>query len=143
MIPRSSAATELATDVLVVGGGLAALRAAWSARQAGARVLVVVKRKLGQSGSSANTSGGFAAACADLDPADDPRQHYADTIVGGGFVNERVLARTLAEEAPARLRELIATGARFQRRNGGYYLRRVGITATRGSSSRSTSAAPI
>ena len=82
------AATELVTDVLVVGGGLAALRAAWSARQAGARVLVAVKRKLGQSGSSANTSGGFAAAAPDLDPADDALQHYEDTIVGGGFVNE-------------------------------------------------------
>ena len=33
------------TDVLVIGGGLAALRAALSAREAGARVLVVVKRK--------------------------------------------------------------------------------------------------
>jgi len=119
---RSTGATELATDVLVVGGGLAALRAAWSARQAGARVLVVVKRKLGQSGSSANTSGGFAAAWTDLDPADDPRQHYADTIIGGGLVNERVLARALAEEAPARLRELIEVGAQFQRRNGAYYL---------------------
>jgi fumarate reductase (CoM/CoB) subunit A len=120
--PRSTGVTELATDVLVVGGGLAALRAAWSARQAGARVLVVVKRKLGQSGSSANTSGGFAAAWTDLDPADDPRQHYADTILGGGLVNERALARALAEEAPARLRELIEVGAQFQRRNGAYYL---------------------
>jgi fumarate reductase (CoM/CoB) subunit A len=119
---RATAVTELATDVLVVGGGLAALRAAWSARLAGARVLVAVKRKLGQSGSSANTSGGFAAASPDLDPADDAWQHYADTIVGGGFVNERVLARALADEAPARLRELIDAGARFQRRNGGYYL---------------------
>ena len=53
MTVRSTPATTLATDVLVVGGGLAALRAAWSARQAGARVLVMVKRKLGQSGSSA------------------------------------------------------------------------------------------
>jgi succinate dehydrogenase/fumarate reductase flavoprotein subunit len=106
----------------VVGGGLAALRAAWSARQAGARVLVAVKRKLGQSGSSANTSGGFAAASPELDPADDARQHYADTIVGGAFVNERALARALADEAPARLQELIDAGARFQRRNGGYYL---------------------
>src|SRR5262245_12413257 len=113
---------ELATDVLVVGGGLAALRAAWSARQAGARVLVAVKRKLGQSGSSANTSGGFAAASTDLDPADDPHQHYADTVVGGGFVNERVLARALTDEAPARLRELIDVGARFQRRDGRHYL---------------------
>jgi fumarate reductase (CoM/CoB) subunit A len=120
--PRSTGVTELATDVLVVGGGLAALRAAWSARQAGARVLVVVKRKLGQSGSSANTSGGFAAAWTDLDPVDDPRQHYVDTILGGGLVNERALARALAEEAPARLRELIGVGAQFQRRNGAYYL---------------------
>ena len=40
------------TDVLVVGGGLAALRAAISARQAGARVLVAVKRLFGRSGSS-------------------------------------------------------------------------------------------
>jgi succinate dehydrogenase/fumarate reductase flavoprotein subunit len=119
---RSTPATTLATDVLVVGGGLAALRAAWSARQAGARVLVLVKRKLGQSGSSANTSGGFAAASPDLDPADDARQHYADTVVGGGFVNERPLARALAEEAPARLQELIEVGARFQQRNGHYYL---------------------
>ena len=122
MTVRSTAATTLATDVLVVGGGLAALRAAWSARQAGARVLVMVKRKLGQSGSSANTSGGFAAASPALDPADDARQHYADTVVGGGFVNERPLARALAEEAPARLQELIEVGARFQQRNGHYYL---------------------
>ena len=122
MTVRSTAATTLATDVLVVGGGLAALRAAWSARQAGARVLVMVKRKLGQSGSSANTSGGFAAASPALDPADDARQHYADTVVGGGFLNERPLARALAEEAPARLQELIEVGARFQQRNGHYYL---------------------
>ncbi len=113
---------EIVTDVLVVGGGLAALRAAWSARQAGARVLVAVKRKLGQSGSSANTSGGFAAAWTDLNPADDPVQHYADTVAGGGHVNDRVLARALAEEAPARLQELIEVGAQFQRRNGAFYL---------------------
>jgi fumarate reductase (CoM/CoB) subunit A len=110
------------TDVLVIGGGLAALRAALSARQAGARVLMAVKRKLGQSGSSANTSGGFAAACPDLNPADDARQHYADTLVGGAWLNERRLARVLAEEAPARLAELWALGVRFQTRSGRYYL---------------------
>jgi fumarate reductase (CoM/CoB) subunit A len=110
------------TDVLVVGGGLAALRAALSARQAGARVLVAVKRKLGQSGSSANTSGGYAAASPELDPEDDARQHYVDTIVGGGWVNERRLVRALSEEAPDRLKELWALGAQFQRRDGGYYL---------------------
>jgi fumarate reductase (CoM/CoB) subunit A len=110
------------TDVLVVGGGLAALRAALSARVAGARVLIAVKRKLGQSGSSANTSGGYAAALPDIDPEDHPQLHYADTVAGGGWVNERGLARALADEAPARWRELVALGAEFQERDGRLYL---------------------
>ena len=109
------------TDVLVIGGGLAALRAALTARQCGANVLVAVKRKLGQSGSSANTSGGYAAAVTDLNPEDDPHQHFADTVVGGGWVNDRRMARALAEEAPARLRELWEIGAQFQRHDGRYY----------------------
>ena len=110
------------TDVLIVGGGLAALRVALSARQAGADVIVAVKRRLGQSGSSANTSGGYAAASPELDPEDSAWQHYADTIAGGGWVNERGLVRAVTDEAPARLRELWEIGAQFQRRNGQYYL---------------------
>ena len=109
-------------DVLVVGGGLAALRAALTARRAGADVIVAVKRRLGQSGSSANTTGGYAAASAEYDPDDDAWQHYADTIAGGGWVNERRLARALADEAPARLRELMALGAQFRMHDGHYLL---------------------
>ena len=81
------------TDVLVIGGGLAALRAAISARQAGARVLVAVKRLLGRSGSSALTTGGYAAALPALNKQDDARLHYIDTVVGGGYVNERALVQ--------------------------------------------------
>ena len=110
------------TDVLVIGGGLAALRAALSAREEGARVLVVVKRKLGRSGSSAITSGGYAAAWSELDPLDDAELHYQDTIIGGGWVNERPLVRALVEEAPARLQELWEIGAQFRKSNGQYYL---------------------
>ena len=110
------------TDVLVIGGGLAALRAALSAREAGARVLVVVKRKLGRSGSSAITSGGYAAASPEIDPLDDAELHHQDTIIGGGWVNERPLVRALVEEAPARLQELSEIGAQFRKSNGQYYL---------------------
>jgi fumarate reductase (CoM/CoB) subunit A len=110
------------TDVLVIGGGLAALRAALTAHQAGARVLVVVKRRLAKSGSSANTTGGFAAAVAGLNPFDNPQLHYRDTIVGGGHVNERALVRRLCEEAPARLAELWQLGALFRRRDGRHHL---------------------
>jgi fumarate reductase (CoM/CoB) subunit A len=114
--------TEIETDVLVVGGGLAALRAALAARMAGARVLVAVKRKLGRSGSSANTSGGFAVAWSELDEFDNPELHYVDTIVGGGWVNDRAQVRAMVDEAPARLRELWQIGAEFRKRDGRYHL---------------------
>ena len=114
--------TTYATDVLVIGGGLAALRAALSARQAGARVLIAVKRRLGKSGSSANTTGGFAAAVENVNPFDNPQLHYRDTIVGGGFINERALVRRLCEEAPVRLAELWQLGASFRRRDGRYHV---------------------
>ncbi len=114
--------TIVDTDVLVVGGGLAALRAALAARSTGARVLVAVKRKLGRSGSSANTTGGYAAAMAEFNADDDTQIHYEDTIVGGAFVNDRKLARALVEEAPLRLQELWELGAQFRRHDGRYLM---------------------
>ncbi|HET9816736.1 MAG TPA: FAD-binding protein, partial [Xanthobacteraceae bacterium] len=110
------------TDVLVVGGGLAALRAAISARQAGARVLVAVKRLLGRSGSSALTTGGYAAALPALNAHDDRHLHYVDTVVGGGCINERALVHALVDDAPARLAELWGFGAPFRKRDGRYHL---------------------
>ena len=119
----SAAAFEtIETDVLVVGGGLAALRAALSARAAGARVLVAVKRKAGRSGCSANTSGGYAAAWDFLDELDNARLHYEDTVIGSGWVSERALVSAMAEEAPRRLQELFDIGAKFRMREGRYHL---------------------
>jgi fumarate reductase (CoM/CoB) subunit A len=97
------------TDVLVVGGGLAALRAAYDALGAGARVTLAVKGKAGRSGSSAMTSAGYSAA---FDSADDsPEQHYLDTLAGGKGINDARLARIMTEEGPQKLRELEAMGA--------------------------------
>jgi fumarate reductase (CoM/CoB) subunit A len=110
------------TDVLVVGGGLAGLRAAISARKEGARVLVAVKRLLGRSGSSALTTGGYAAVARGLNARDDAELHYVDTVVGGALVNDRHLVRALVEEAPARLFELWEMGAPFRQREGRYHL---------------------
>jgi len=120
--PTAAEFTVHETDVLVIGGGLAALRAALSAREAGARVVVAVKRKLGRSGSSAITSGGYAVAWPELDPLDDADKHYVDTIVGGAWVNDRDMARVLVDEAPARLQELFALGAQFRTVDGRYHL---------------------
>src|ERR1700676_4320305 len=110
------------TDVLVIGGGLAALRAAFGARSTGARVVLAVKRKAGRSGSSANTSGGYAAAWDFLDELDNPQLHYEDTIAGGGWGSERALVRAMADEAPRRWQELFDIGAEFRKREGRYHL---------------------
>ncbi len=75
---------ELETDVLILGGGLAALRAAIAAVAAGARVTVMTKGTAGRAGSSAITSAGFSVAIGQEDPADSPQSHFADTIRGGG-----------------------------------------------------------
>jgi len=110
------------TDVLVVGGGLAALRAALDASATGATVTVAVKRKLGRCGSSAVTSGGYAATDPAITPQDSWERHYADTLTGGGLINDRTLARILCQEAGLRLNDLLRLGAPFVRTNGHYSL---------------------
>jgi len=115
---------HLQVDVLVLGGGLAALRAAVAARQAGASVAVVVKGKLGRSGGSAMTSGGYAVALPedDADAADDtPTLHAEDTLRGGGWLGDPRLVRILCDEAPERVRELVALGGQLVRDGPRYH----------------------
>jgi fumarate reductase (CoM/CoB) subunit A len=100
--------TEVETDVLVVGGGLGALRAAYDALKAGARVVLAVKGKAGRSGSSAMTSAGYSTALSASDSADT---YFTDTMKGGRGINDPKLVRILAEEGPQRLSELVELGA--------------------------------
>jgi fumarate reductase (CoM/CoB) subunit A len=99
---------QIEADVLVVGGGLAALRCAYEARLRGARVAVAVKGRLGRSGSSAMTSAGYSAV---VDPSDTPQLHVDDTLLGGRGLNDTRLVEIMAEEAPARREDLLALGA--------------------------------
>jgi fumarate reductase (CoM/CoB) subunit A len=107
---------EVRADVLVVGGGLAALRCAWEARQAGARVAVAVKGQLGRSGSSAMTSAGYSAVVASPDTAS---LHASDTLAGGRALNDARLVELMTAEAPARREELLTLGARLDVGEGG------------------------
>jgi fumarate reductase (CoM/CoB) subunit A len=114
------------TDVLVVGGGLAALTAARTARATGASVVMICKRRVGKSGCSAMTSAGIAAVIPGLVPEDSVKYHIADTLAGGGEVNDRTLVEALCEDAPARVLELDADGASFAKDDGAFVLSAVG-----------------
>jgi fumarate reductase (CoM/CoB) subunit A len=105
----------LETDVLVVGGGLAALRAAYDAAGAGARVALAVKGRAARSGSSAMTSAGYSAW---IRPDDSAERHYQDTIAGGRGLSDPRLVAVMAREAPARRAELVALGGRLAELDG-------------------------
>jgi succinate dehydrogenase / fumarate reductase, flavoprotein subunit len=112
-----------AYDVLVIGAGGAGLRAAIEAAASGARVGVVCKSLLGKA-HTVMAEGGIAAAMANVDDRDNWRVHFADTMRGGQYLNQWRMAELHAKEAPARVRELEAWGAVFDRTKDGRILQR-------------------
>lgn len=115
-------------DVVVVGAGGAASRAALSARQAGATVRMVTKAPLKTGGSTvhgASEAMNMAAAAGLGDRADSPEAHYNDTMAAAqGFIDPS-LVRVLAEDAPARLGDLIALGVPLDQEAGKVKVARV------------------
>lgn len=115
---------EVQTDVVVVGGGGAASRAALSARQTGAEVRLVTKAPYGSGGSTVHGASeimSMGAAAGLGDRRDRPQVHFEDTMrAGRGFIDPD-LVRVLAEEAPQRIRDLVALGVPFDRQEEGAY----------------------
>src|SRR5678810_944262 len=105
-------------DVLVIGAGGAGLRAAIEAAASGASVGLVCKSLLGKA-HTVMAEGGVAAALGNVDDRDSWRVHYADTMRGGQYVNNWRMAELHAKEAPARVNELEAWGALFDRTKDG------------------------
>src|SRR5215213_6085806 len=110
-------------DVLVIGAGGAGLRAAIEASAQGASVGLVCKSLLGKA-HTVMAEGGVAAALANVDDRDGWRVHFADTMRGGQYVNNWRMAELHAKEAPARVHELEAWGALFDRTEDGRILQR-------------------
>ncbi|MER7517338.1 L-aspartate oxidase [Streptomyces sp. NPDC126499] len=102
-------------DVVVVGSGVAGLTAALRCTSAGLRTVVVTKARL-DDGSTRWAQGGIAAA---LGEGDTPEQHLDDTLVAGAGLCDEQAVRALVTEGPGAVRRLIATGAAFDRTDGG------------------------
>ena len=110
-------------DVLVIGAGGAGLRAAIEACARGASVGIVCKSLLGKA-HTVMAEGGIAAALANVDDRDHWEVHFADTMRGGQYLNNCRMAELHAKEAPARVHELEAWGALFDRAPDGKILQR-------------------
>jgi L-aspartate oxidase len=100
-------------DVLIIGGGIAGIRAALAVDPS-LGVIVVTKDRLMQS-NSAYAQGGIAGV---FDPLDNFGSHAADTIAAGKGLCDRRIVDMVVREAPDRIRELIAYGAHFDQHDG-------------------------
>ncbi len=108
----------ISTDVLIIGGGGAGLRAAIEARDLGADVTMVVKGKYGNSGCTLNV-GTSAVVGLNGQNGDTNMSSMCDLISFGGFLGDQKLAKILVDETMDRVRELVDWGADFQREGDG------------------------
>ncbi len=97
-------------DVLIIGGGLAGLRAALEIAPA-LTVFVVTKDAIRQSNST-YAQGGIAGV---IDPEDNFEFHIRDTMDAGGNLCDLETVRSVISQGPDRIGELIAMGTQFDR----------------------------
>ena len=130
LIPfRTQLLPAMFADTLVIGSGVAGLRAALAAAEHG-EVIVVAKDELEKS-NTAWAQGGIAAVLSNDDSAE---QHIEDTLAAGAGLCASETVRTLVEEGPREVEQLIELGMRFDRdasgalaltREGGHARRRI------------------
>ena len=111
----------ISTDVLVIGGGAAGIRAAIEANDNGADVLLVVKGKFAKTGSSFFSlvhGWGIQAVFKDTNLDDSTEKHLEEILEAGLGMCDVKLARILVEEAPQRVMDLKRYGIEFKKENG-------------------------
>lgn len=101
------------TDVLILGGGIAGIRAALAVDPA--LHTVIVSKDVLRESNSAYAQGGIAGV---LDPLDDVANHAADTIAAGKGLCDPEVVNLVVNDAPQRIRELIQLGAEFDTEDG-------------------------
>lgn len=106
---------QLSHEVVVIGGGLAGLRAALAAAEAGADVAIVTKVQPLRSHSVA-AQGGINAA---LREDDSVEGHAFDTVKGSDYLADQDAVMLLTGEAPDRVREMEHWGTVFSRAEDG------------------------
>jgi L-aspartate oxidase len=95
-------------DVLVIGSGLAGLRAALAIDQSQS-VVIITKDSIAKSNSSV-AQGGIAGV---LDPNDRLEDHVQDTLVAGGSLCDRAVVEHVVHQSPRCIKELVDWGVQF------------------------------
>lgn len=111
--------TEHKTEVLILGGGIAGIRAAVEATDRGAEVILLNKGAFCKDGAAVWMAGnGFQVA---LYPPDSVELHVADTIKGGWYLNNQNLVKAFLSLGPRVLRDMEKWGVRLAKKDGKFY----------------------
>ncbi|HVL70111.1 MAG TPA: L-aspartate oxidase [Vicinamibacterales bacterium] len=105
---------EIPSTFLVIGSGIAALRAA--AELSGAGDILILTKAEPEEGNTGYAQGGIAAAIGRDDSAD---LHLQDTLAAGDGLCDRAAVDVLVREGPQYVRELIEWGVQFDRDESG------------------------
>ena len=117
--PDRQAQRPEGVEVVVVGSGIAGLTVALHAVEHGCRVTLVTKDVL-EHANTRYAQGGIAGVMFDDDRIAD---HIRDTLTAGAGLNDPTAVRVLAEEGPARIRELVDLGVSFDRDAEGAFVK--------------------
>lgn len=109
---------EWQTDVLVIGSGLAGIRAAIEARRTGSAVLVVSRASMGKANNTAISKGYFAVPGVS-DPGDGAGRHFDDIIKGGGRIGDPALVSVMVNNLEGEVDFLAECGVPLALRSDG------------------------
>jgi len=103
-------ATDVVSDVLVIGSGIAGLSFALKIADH-AQVVIVTKKEKAESNTN-YAQGGIAAV---FSPTDSFENHIRDTLACGNGLSKRNVVEKIVREGPARVQELMTLGVNFSR----------------------------
>ncbi len=108
----------LKTDILIVGGGGAGMRAAIEAASHGCEVIIANKGPVGRSGTTPMAMEAYQAVC---HPGDTEATHFRDAVEGGRFLGDETLIEILVTRARERAGDLESFGVRFKKKPDGSF----------------------
>jgi fumarate reductase (CoM/CoB) subunit A len=106
------------TDVLIIGGGGAGVRAAIEADKHAVSVTLLNKGIISRSGITPMAGYSYQAAFGHADPQDNPKVHFEDMVREGRRLGDENLINALVQEARERALDLSKYGVHFAKKDG-------------------------